>query len=372
MPIKQKTLFAYLVLALLPTVLGTRNQAQAESASWKVGVLLCLTGGCAEPGNNALNGIKLAAEEINHSGGVLGRKIELVVEDTREAESAANSVAGYQKLALDKDIQYIIGPTWTIGGLGIAPIVAKRKDLIMVSPSLGVADFNEAGDHLFNIWPHDSYSTEGLAAYAMNHGWKTAAVLSNQGPWESVQAKVFADAFKKLGGQVVAYEEPLASVMDLKAEALRIKSKNPQVVFMSNYTQMDSAARDLRNMHFNGQIMSILMDETRIKNADGALEGALFARYADATKSFAENYERAFQQKPGIASDTGYDALKLFASAVEGAKSFDVSVVKKTISSTKLAGAGGEIVFDGKGGVVKHPEFWVVKNGKQEFLAKEP
>ena len=299
----------------------------------------------------------------------MGKPIKLSVEDSRENESGANSLSGYQKLALEKDVHYIIGPTWTAGGLPLIPVVSKRNDLIMSSPSLGVADFNEAADHLFNLWPHDSYSTEGLAEYAIKHGWKTAAVFSNQGPWESAQAKVFAAAYKKLGGEIVAYEEPVADVADLKAEALRIKSKSPAVVFMSNYTQMDTAARDLQRLHFGGKLMAILMDETRIKNAAGTLEGTIFARYPDASGDFAEKFQKRFSEKPGIAADTGYDTVMAYASAIETSKTFDVGAVKKTLLTLKMKGASGELVFDAKGGVVKHPQFWTVKDGKQAFLS---
>lgn len=363
-------LFSLVLIVTLSFLLPSLSRA--DEKEFKVGLLLCLTGGCAEPGNNALKGLQLAAEELNAQGGVLGKKITFIVEDSREGDGGAHSVSGYQKLGLHKDIQYLVGPTWTVGGLPLVPLVSKRSDVIMTSPSLGVADFNEAADHMFNVWPHDSYSTEGLAEFAMKRGWRRAAVFSNQGPWESAQAKVFAAAFKRLGGEVVAFEEPVAEGADLKGESLRIKSKNPDVVFMSNYTQMDTASRELQKLHYQGKIMAILMDETRIKNAAGALDGAFFARYADPGPDFISKFQKKFSEKPGIAADTGYDVLKLYAAAIEAAKTFDPSIVKKGIQASKFRGASGEIVFDAHGGVVKRPQFWIVKDGKQELLATEP
>lgn len=363
--------------ALLATFSQITPEAQAEneptdSPIFKVGVMLCLTGACAEPGTNALHGIELAAEELNSKGGILGRKIVLVAQDTREVDAAANSVTAYQTLALDKDIHFIIGPTWTAGALPLVPIVSKRTDLVMTSPSVGVELFNESADHLFNTWPHDRYSTEALAQYAIDQGWKRGAVLSNQGPWESVQAKVFAEAFKKLGGTVVTYEEPLVESRDLKSEALKIKGQNPDFVFMSNYTQMDIAAKELERLRYRGKKMAILMDETRIRNADGALEETIFARYPDPSSDFGKRYDERFKQGAGIASDTAYDTLGIYAKAIESAKSFDPAVVKKEILAIRYRGASGEIVFDGKGGVVKRPQFWVVKDGKQQVLMNGP
>lgn len=91
-----------------------------------VGVLLCLTGNCADWGSAALKGAELATKELNASGGVLGHELKLHVEDTRESISGAQAVSAFQKLtALDK-FHFIIGPSWSPGALAIAPLAAKK------------------------------------------------------------------------------------------------------------------------------------------------------------------------------------------------------------------------------------------------------
>ncbi|MCC6953403.1 MAG: ABC transporter substrate-binding protein, partial [Deltaproteobacteria bacterium] len=245
------------------------------------------------------------------------------------------------------------------------------KDVIVTSPSLGVAEFNESAENAFNIWPHDSVGTKGLASFAINRGWTKAGVFSNQNPWESAQAKVFRDEFARLGGTIVAAVEPLAEMKDLRTEALQIVSAKPDVVFMSNYTQMDVAAKDLRRLGYSGEKMAILMDNTRLENSEGALDGTIYAIYPDGGTNFAERYMTRFGESPGIAADTGYDAVHLYARAVEAAGSFRVEEVRRRLESIRHSGASGEIVFDGKRGVVKEPVFWSVKNSQRVPLDME-
>ena len=360
----QNRMQVILGFCLVIFLLGFRSP-QSEMAEFKVGVLLCLTGECAEWGQNSLNGVRLAVDEINAEGGILGKKVKLVVQDTKEGSTGANSVSAYQALTIDKNVNYIIGPSWTIGGLPIAPIAAKNPNLIITSPSLGVADFNETADNIFNTWPHDSISTKALAKYAIDSGWKTAAVFSNQNPWENTQGRVFVEEFKKLGGEIKLLLEPLASQTNIKMEALKIKNANPDVVFFSNYTQMDIAAKELKGLRFTGNKLAILMDDTRINSAGGALEGTIFAMYPEAQADFITRFQAKFNNKPGITADTAYDTMKLYALAITQAKTFDTSSVKKILPNTQYSGASGKIVFDTKRGVIKSPIFWVVKDSKK-------
>ena len=105
---------AIAIIAGAVFLFGRGNGDISNSEPIKIGVLLCLTGDCAEWGENSLNGLKLASEEINNNGGVLGRPVELVIQDSAE-DNPADSVSAYRQLVLQK-VKYIIGPNWTKGG----------------------------------------------------------------------------------------------------------------------------------------------------------------------------------------------------------------------------------------------------------------
>jgi branched-chain amino acid transport system substrate-binding protein len=334
----------------------------AESARWRVGVMVCLSGACAESGQNSLEGLQLAVDEINSGGGVFGHKVDLKVEDTAEGSSSgAGAITAFRKLLQDASIKFLIGPSWTPGGLAVAPIAAKRPDIILTSPSLGVADFDRAGDNIFNLWPHDEHATKNLASFALSKGWKRIAVFSSQQPWELLQGKTFSDEFSRLGGEVVVKVEPLPTQPDLRAETLRIRSVKPDAVFLSNFTQMGVAAKQLRDLGYTGPLFAILMDDTRIETSGGALDNAIYSGYPSPEASFLESFRARYHKEPGINADTAYDTIKLYAWAVNEAGTFEPGKVKSKMQTASLPGASGLIQFDEFGGVKKEPVLYVVR-----------
>ena len=340
----------------------------AADPTWRIGVLVCLTGACAESGKNSIEGIELAIDEINLSGGVLGRQIEIEVEDTAEGTSSgAGAVTAFKKLLEDHSIKFLIGPSWTPGGLSVAPLAAKRPDIIITSPSLGVAEFDRAGDNIFNLWPHDELASKNLARFAIDKGWKRVAVFSSQQPWEYLQGNTFAEEFKRLGGVVTTKEEPLPTVTDLRPEALRVRSQNPDAVFFSDMTQMGISSKQLRSIGYTGPFFAILMDDTRITSSAGALDNTIFSGYAPPDEGFASRFKARYKKEPGIGADTSFDVVKLYAWAASKAGEFDPNKVKTIMLGAKIPGASGEIEFDEFGGVRKSPVLYQVK-GTEKVL----
>jgi branched-chain amino acid transport system substrate-binding protein len=364
---KEKMTFRQLLI-LASTVFAAFGvgTSVAESPSWRVGVMVCLSGACAESGRNSLEGVQLAVDEINSKGGVLGHQVDLKVEDTVEGTSSgAGAVSAFRKLLEDSSIHFLIGPSWTPGGLSVAPIAAKRSDIILTSPSLGVADFDRAGDNIFNLWPHDEDATRNLASFALTKGWKRVAVFSSQQPWELLQGTTFSDEFARQGGHVVVKVEPLPTQPDLRAEALRIRSAKPDAVFLSNFTQMGVGAKQLRDLGYKGPLFAILMDDTRIETSAGALDDSIYSGYPAPDPGFSTSFRARYHKEPGIGADTAYDTMKLYAWAVTEAGTFDPGKVKSTIQSATLPGASGIIRFDKFGGVKKDPVLYVVR-GKEK------
>lgn len=352
------------LLLILICIITNASTLYAET--WKIGVLVCVSGACAESGENSRKGIDLAIEDLNKLGGVLGKKVEYVLEDTAEGTSSgAGAVTAFKKLTTDSQLKYLIGPSWTPGALSVAPIAAAQSKLIIASPSVGISDFNKAGDNIFNFWPSDEEATKFLAVFAIKKNWKKVAIFSSQQPWESLQGQTFNTSFKLLGGEISSFQEPLPTDVDLRVQSLKIKNSEPDAVFLSNYTQMGVAAKQLRTIGYKGPLFAILMDETRIKTSQGALEETIFAGYPEPDSGFSIRFKEKFGIEPGIGADTTYDIVKLYVWAIENAGSFDVRMVQKEIASAKFSGASGNIEFDEYGGVIKVPTLYQVKNSKK-------
>jgi len=360
----------YCLLLALSGLLCHLESATAHEPHLTIGVLTCLTSECSDWGTNSLRGIELAVEEVNSAGGVLGRELRIAVEDTAEAVGGTNTVSAFRKLSQSKDIKLYIGPTWTPGGLALAPIVSAMEDIIMISPSVGVPDFHRTGINLFNTWPADEAATRAVADFAIKRGWQKGAVFSSQQPWSKTQGDVFASEFTKQNGLITSKQEPLPSELDLRVEAQRIRNSAPDFVFFSNLNQMGLAARQLRQQGYKGPILTALIDDVQLEIADGALDNAVFARYARPEEAFVERYRRRFGSTPQPPADSAYDALHLYVRAIEESQSIDVNQILPAMLRSSHHGASGPITFDEMGGIRKSPVLYVVR-GRETMPLEE-
>jgi len=349
-----------IVITLLLSIFSS-SQIKADDTI-KVGVLACLSGGCAEWGNATKNGLLIALDKINSSGGVLNKKIELVFEDTNEATAAMQAVTALRSLQSKYGIKFFVGPSWTPAGLALAPIVGKMNDVVMISPSLGVAEFNESAPNLFNTMMDSETATRTLAKLAFDQGWRRAGVFSSQQPWENLQGKVFSEEFNRLGGEVVLSLEPLPDTKDLRTECLKMVASKPDGVFLANLNQEGIAAKRLRGMNYKGPFYAALIDQTRIDEAGGGLEGAISAQSPEAEPSFVSAHLSRFKTKPSGSADTAHDALIALSKAITSAESIDAVLVREALLKVQFDGASGKVVFDNKGGVVREPSIVKVSN----------
>ena len=325
----------------------------------KLGALLCLTGSCAEWGQNALNGITLAVETINSEGGILGRPLEIIAQDSKE-DSPSDAVTAYRQLTLDSEIQFIIGPTWTAAALALAPLISRDKTLVAISPSVGVREFNEAASNLYNLWPHDENATRSLARYAASKGYRRAAIFSSEQPWVKQQGDTFEEEFLLTGGSIAIKVESLPHPTELQAEALKITSSSPDVVFISNLIQLDTAAKELRKLGYHGPKLALLANRSQLEQAKGSLEDTVMAKYQEPAEWFRKTYEKRFNEPPGMSADTAYDAVILYLTVLQASTRPDeVPTALRDISLPH--GASGSIRFDEKGAVKKTPRLVTVK-----------
>ena len=346
-----------LIIVISIIILAPISEAQ-EAQVIKIGVMACLTGECAETGKNTVDGATLHVERINQRGGIKGRLLQLVVQDSRDSVSGIGAVTAYQALRRDPKIELFIGPTWTPGGMAIAPIAAKDS-VVITSPSLGVADFDQFSRNLFNTWPHDEISSRRLAQEAINQGIRRAAIFSTQQPWEAQQAIVFEEEFTKLGGTITVKVEPLPTSNDLRSEANVVVRSAPEAVFFSTVTRLDVAAREIYTLGYRGLKLVVMLDETRRISAAQALSGALYTSFPAASADFKDEFQARFGYVPGLSADNSYDTLGIYAEALLKTSGSPSDIIT-FMEGVRYSGVSGEIVFDKTGGVLKTPVILVV------------
>lgn len=345
---------AVVVIALAYSLQKPESIPTAEQPI-KIGSILILTGQGASWGTASKNGIDMAIEDINAEGGINGRNIEVIHED--DQGDPKNAVSAFQKLTTADGVNMIVGTTWSHTGLPLIDL-AKSQETLIISASLGLKDFNEASDFLFNTWPHDSLLSSELADYAYEKGHRNVAIIGAQEVWVKGQTNAFKQRFEELGGSIVVLLEPNPEDKNVNAEALKIKaneSKIDAIISTTDGIQVGAqVAKKVRALGVTLPIYSITIDADTIAASEGSYEGMEFLTSLTPTPAFQEEYE----SKYGIVIDIGvasaYDAVMLLAKAMRATNSTDTTIVQEYLNKTEVYdGVSGTLVFDGKGGFTK-------------------
>src|SRR5882757_3060960 len=179
------------------------EQPAAASTDIPIGVYAATSGSEAAFGQATVEGEKLAAEEINNNGGVLGKKIRLVMEDDQgKAEEAASVVT---KLITHDNVLAIIGENSSNQSLAAAPI-AQASKVPMISPSSTNPAVTKKGDYIFRVCFTDPYQGKALAMFVRTnlHATTAAILRDNKNDYSVGLAEFFRKEFTTLGGKILA------------------------------------------------------------------------------------------------------------------------------------------------------------------------
>src|ERR1700721_2708043 len=175
--------------------------AHAQGATIKIGMCVPVTGPAAEQGLWAQNGAKLALAAVNKAGGVLGKQVELVIED--DQTTSPGIVLAFSKLAAQPDIVAFLGSIRSTQVLAMAPDVLKLGKAVMIGRTN--PDLTHMGNQwLFRFRPNDSYSGRVIADYGVNTlGKKKWAVLHSTDAFGTAGGKALTEALQKLNAPPV-------------------------------------------------------------------------------------------------------------------------------------------------------------------------
>ena len=333
---------------------GLASPLGADDGSLKIGSISILTGEGASWGTAARHGALMAVDALNAAGGVLGKKVTLVSQD--DQGDPKKTLAAFRELTDVAGVKFIIGPTWSRSGLPLIDI-ATRKQVILISPSLGMAKFNESSEFLFNTWPHDYITSEKLAEYVYGKGHRNVALVGAEEPWVKEQTATFQHRFKELGGRVGFLTEPLPGTADLRTEALKI-SKTPGLDALVSTTDGvligSLVAKALKELSFRLPMYSVTLDEAAIEAAQGGFAGMEYVTFLTPQESFRKAYEQRFAATIDIGADSAYDAVMMLAQAIAKANSTDSLLVAKALAGIdRYQGVSGQLISDGKRGFSK-------------------
>ena len=193
---------------------------QKGMAPIRIGILSSITGTGSYHGQQELRGLELAKDVLNEKNGIEGRKIQLIVEDTKTDQATA--VTSLSKLADVDGIKFIVGDSWSTTTQAIIPS-ANQKGILLISPIAPQDSMSE--DDLF--FPHHSHSerydgssSELCPREAQS---KYVGIITSQTQFGKEHADDFEAAFKRIGGIITGREELSPTELDASSALVKIK-----------------------------------------------------------------------------------------------------------------------------------------------------
>jgi len=330
----------------------------AEAADTiKIGMTAPVTGPGAFSGQLQSQGAKLAVEEVNKAGGVLGRQIELIIEDDQTTNPGG--VLAFSKLAGDKDIPAFLGPIRSTQIHAMAPDVLKLGKPVMIGGT------DPALTHMSNPWlfrfrPNDTYSARVIADFGTNTiGKKKWAIVHSTDAFGTAGMKYLVEALKGLKLEPVLIQGYTNNSQDFTPVALALKQSGADVMgsYMTFESDVGILAKQMRQLGVNLTWVGSPSNATTnaLKLGGPALYGTFavadFNRdSAPVAKDFAVRYEAAYKVAPDIFASWAYDAIHVLAIAINNAKSLEPDKIRDAILAIDgYQGAEGIYKFDKNG-----------------------
>lgn len=364
------------VLAALPLA-GCQNGDDAGSGDKiAIGGLAPLTGSVSVYGIATDNGVKLAFEEINKAGGVLGKQINYIPLDEKGDPTEATNA--YRKLVNQDKVVAIIGDVTSKPAAAVAQ--ASQQDNIPILTATATAlNVTEAGKNIFRVCFTDPEQGDIMANYVKKLGKKTAAVIYDT---SDDYSKGLRDSFKEtaaeLGITVAADEGFAKGAVDFRPQLTNIKSKNPDVLFIPTYYEQAALiAVQAKELGLNTQLIGAdgwdgvigKVDKTNMDAVNGAYYCSQYTAEStdERVQNFIKNYKAKYNMDPNQFAVLGYDAAYMMAEAIRKAGSTDKQAIIDALAKLEYNGLTGEMHFDENRNPVKTAIIIKIENGVYKY-----
>lgn len=363
---------AFLILA------GCKPQTAKEI---RVGLITPLTGDVKTFGESVKNAFEMAVDEANKAGGVAGMRIITIIEDDRNDPTEASNAAN--KLIKQDRVQAIVGSVTSKATIPVSDLAQSGKIPAITpsatNPKVTVAD-GKRKDFMFRACFIDPFQGKVMAKFAREALFKEkAAVLYDaSNDYSKGIAEYFSDAFRLMGGKVVAYESYGKDDVDFSALLTKVKASGADIVFLPDYyNKVGLIARQAREKGIGASLIGPdgWDSPDLVKIAGDAVEGGYFSNHysPDDTRpevvAWVKKYKEKFGQTPDALGTLAYDATNLLLEAIRKANSGDPAKIREALASIKgFKGITGESAMDGNGNAVKSAVILQIVHGKQKFL----
>jgi branched-chain amino acid transport system substrate-binding protein len=363
-----------LVAALAGLIFAPSLSAQEPI---KIGQFASLTGKEASLGQSSNKGTMMAIDDLNAAGGVLGRPLLLVTEDTQSKPGETATVV--KKLISRDKVIALLGEVASSRSLEAAPIAQAAK-VPMISPASTNPKVTETGAYIFRTCFIDPFQGPVMARFAREHlkAKRVALVVSNSSAYSIGLAKFFRESFVANGGTIVLEQKYSEGDKDFKAQLTAIKAAGVDAVFNPGY--YNEGALIVRQARDLGLTLPIFgadswEAEALIQLGGKAMEGAYLCSHyspedpSPRVQNFVAAYKKRFGSTPDSNASLGYDSVLVLVDAIRRAGTTERNALREAIATTRdFMAVTGKITIDSERNASKNAVIIQVKNGKFEFV----
>ena len=384
---------AVLALILIPAATLPASAQQAEPI--KIGVIQPLSGPVAASGNYVRMGAEIARDWINARGGVLGRPVQLLIEDNKSDPKEAATAA--EKLIVRDKVPVIMGAWGSSMTLAAMPKLEEYGVPMVVETSSAATITKRGNPWVFRISPPSEMEAVGLEKYLKDLGIKRADFLAVNTDWGRGAVAAFGEILKRSGAGVGVTEFMDQAATDMNAQITKIKADSGDTLFLT--TSVEQITLVLKQAQEQRLSMKVITTggssspSQLIKQAGAAAEGSYHILFflpwfpeampdGKLAKAFVDEWNKRGHPFDGLTEGfRGHDGILTAAEAVRLAGTPDPKAVRDALWKLNLMGVNGPIKFEKDGPAGKEsgqskPSIFLVqiKDGKialPAFAAKK-
>ena len=371
--------FIQLIASVLvtTTALLTSSGCDRKPDTIKLGEFASMTGKEAVFGQNVNKGTRLAIEESNAAGGVLGRTLELITEDDQSKPGESATVV--KKLISRDKVVVILGEITSGRTLEAAPIAQAAK-IPLISPGATNVEVTAKGNYIFRVCFIDDFQGTVMAKFARDTlQLKRVAILSSVSSAQSVGlAKYFRERFTSASTVIAAEQKYSEGEKDFRAQLTAIKAAGADGIFVPGYyAEAALICKQARDLGLTLPLLGVDGWESPdlLAIAGAAAEGCYLSTHfspeskAPVVVAFNERYQKRWGLSANALSVLGYDATMLAIDAIRRAGSTDGAKIRDALAATQdYPAVTGAITFDANRNPTKNAVVLTVKNGTFTFV----
>ncbi len=355
------------------------EESAATGEPIKIGINMELSGAVATYGEDTVEGLELAIEQINAAGGVNGSPIQLVKYDNKSDAAEATTLA--TKLMTEDKVVVVLGPA-TSGAFKAEIPVAIQNKVPVISGSATAADVtvdaSGVKEYAFRICYTDDYQGTAMANFAYSDLSKTKAVIikDNSNDYSKGLAESFSAAFANVGGTIVTEEAYVEGDTDFNAILTKIKALDYDVIFIAGY--YGEAGLIIKQARALGIDVPVLgadgFDSPKLAELAGtdAANDIYFSNHYSSldqdpvVQDFIATYKAKYNEEPNAFNALGFDLAKFACDGISRASALTGEAVKEALASTEeFVGVTGSFSVDENHNALKALVIIEMQGGEQ-------